>query len=318
MSSDSIRSKKGQLRRITISPLRYPGGKGSLYSKLKSIIRANDLTQGTYVEPYAGGAGAALALLVTGEVRRIVINDLDPAVFAFWSAAVAEPARFGERIAKVDLTVDEWSRQKEAYLSGSTDPFDRGFATFYLNRTNRSGVLNGGPIGGMDQTGNYKIDARFNREALTERIRVIGLHASRISVTNLDGITVLRKYAWRANTLVYADPPYFDKAGSLYLNSFNEDDHAKLAECLNGYADGKWVLTYDNVPQVKALYSDRRSSLFSLHYSAHRVVKAQEIMVFSDGLTVPPSPEVPQGNDCSAVRHITADVDAPHAVAASS
>lgn len=287
MSSASTSQR--QLQRVIISPLRYPGGKGSLYSTLKSFVRANDLTRGTYVEPYAGGAGAALALLVTDQVQRIVINDLDPAIFAFWSAVVAEPARFSERITKSALTVKEWSRQKEVYLSGSADLFELGFATFYLNRTNRSGVLNGGPIGGMDQTGNYKIDARFNKEDLTERIRVIGLHSRRISVTNTDGIKVIRKYARRSNAFIYADPPYFNKAGSLYLNSFSGNDHTMLAECLNGYSDTKWVLTYDNVPQVQALYSDRRSTPFSLNYSAHRVVKAQEIMVFSDGLTVPPN-----------------------------
>jgi DNA adenine methylase len=283
----SIFTNKSQLRRVTISPLRYPGGKGLLYSTLKSFVRANNLTGGTYVEPYAGGAGAALALLVTGQVRRIVINDLDPSVFAFWSAVVNEPTRFGERITKAELTVKEWTRQKELYLDSSADPFEVGFATFYLNRTNRSGVLNGGPIGGMGQCGNYKIDARFNKEALVERIRVIGLHARRISVTNDDGIKVVRRYAHRSNVLIYADPPYFEKAGSLYLNSFSDGDHAKLAECLNGYAGANWVLTYDNVPQVRTLYAGRRCSLFSLNYSAHRVAKTQEIMVFSDGLTFP-------------------------------
>jgi DNA adenine methylase len=280
-------SSRSLLRRVTISPLRYPGGKGSLYSKLKLLVRANNLSQGTYVEPYAGGAGAALALLVTGQVQKIVINDLDPAVHAFWASLVSEPDRFSERVQRADLTVREWSRQKEIYLGGASDLFELGFATFYLNRTNRSGVLNGGPIGGMDQTGNYKIDARFNKDALAERMRVIGLHAHRISVTNDDGMKVIRKYARRPNSFIYADPPYFDKAGSLYLNSFGTNDHAKLAECLNGYADTRWVLTYDNVPQVHSLYSDRRSALFSLNYSAHRVVKAQEIMVFSDELTVP-------------------------------
>lgn len=284
--STSEYASKSQLRRVTISPLRYPGGKGSLYSTLKDFVRANSLTSGTYVEPYAGGAGAALALLVTGQVQRIVINDLDPAVHAFWSSLVSQPERFSERIKKVDLTVKEWSRQKEVYVGRSSDPFELGFATFYLNRTNRSGVLNGGPIGGMDQTGNYKIDARFNKEALVERVRVIGLHSRRISVTNVDGLKVIKKHARRPNTLIYADPPYFEKAGSLYLNSFGEKDHENLAECLNQHADAKWVLTYDNVPQVHELYANRRSSNVSLNYSAHRVVKAQEIMVLSDGLAI--------------------------------
>ncbi|MEW2284354.1 DNA adenine methylase [Streptomyces sp. NPDC047841] len=270
-----------------ISPLRYPGGKASLYTRLRAIVRANDLTAGTYVEPYAGGAGAALGLLVTGQVRRIVINDLDPAIYAFWKAVTSEPLAISRMVEKAELTVSEWSRQKDIYLNAPRDDYlNLGFATFFLNRTNRSGVLNGGPIGGMDQTGKYKIDARFNRSTLVERLRLISLHAKRISVTNTDGMTVIKRYSKRENTLIYADPPYFEKAGSLYLNSFEDAHHSSLAACLNSVSDAKWLLTYDNVPRVPELYPDRRREVFSLNYSAHRVTKANEIMVFSDALTV--------------------------------
>ncbi|MFD6493996.1 DNA adenine methylase [Streptomyces sp. NPDC060188] len=270
-----------------ISPLRYPGGKASLYTRLREIVRANDLTSGTYVEPYAGGAGAALGLLVTGQVRRIVINDLDPAIFAFWKAIATEPLAMTQMLNEVDITVAEWSRQKDIYLNAARDDYlTLGFATFFLNRTNRSGVLNGGPIGGMDQSGKYKIDARFNRETLTERIRLIALHASRISVLNTDGMAVIKRYSKRDKTLIYADPPYFEKAGSLYLNSFQDSHHSELASCLNKVSDSKWLLTYDNVPRVAELYAERRREVFSLNYSAHRVVKANEIMVFSDTLAV--------------------------------
>lgn len=270
-----------------ISPLRYPGGKAALYTKLRAIVRANDLTSGTYVEPYAGGAGAALGLLVTGQVRRIVINDLDPAIYALWKAVVSEPLAISRMIEKVELTVPEWSRQKDIYLNAPRDDYlSLGFATLFLNRTNRSGVLNGGPIGGMDQTGNYKIDARFNRKTLVERLRLIALHAKRISVANTDGMTIIKRYSKRDNTLIYADPPYFEKAGSLYLNSFTETHHSALAACLNAVSDTKWLLTYDNVPRVAELYSDRRREIFALNYSAHRVTKANEIMVFSDSLTI--------------------------------
>jgi DNA adenine methylase len=147
-------------------------------------------------------------------------------------------------------------------------------------------VLNGGPIGGMDQSGNYKIDARFNKVGLIERVRLIGVYSDRISVSNEDGLTVIKKHSRRSETIIYADPPYFDKAGSLYLNSFTGDDHSGLAKCLNRLPDTKWLLTYDNVPQVDALYADRRRELISLNYSAHRVLKAKEVMVFSDSLIV--------------------------------
>ncbi|MFF7201378.1 DNA adenine methylase [Streptomyces sp. NPDC008141] len=270
-----------------ISPLRYPGGKASLYPRLRAIVRANNLTSGTYVEPYAGGAGAALGLLVTGQVRRVVINDLDPAIYAFWKAVVDDPMAMADRIKKVNLTVSEWSKQKEAYLSAPREDYlTLGFATFFLNRTNRSGVLNAGPIGGVDQTGKYKIDARFNRETLIERMRLISLHSKRITVLNSDGMSVIKRYSKRDDTLVYADPPYFEKAGSLYLNSFDDTRHASLARCLNEVSDSLWVLTYDNVPRVTELYEARRREVFSLNYSAHRVTKADEIMVFSDSLTV--------------------------------
>lgn len=271
-------------RRVMASPLRYPGGKGALYSRLRKVVRDNGLAGCTYVEPYAGGAGAGLALLVTGQVEKVVINDLDPAIHAFWSSLVADPDSMIARIKKVPLNVKEWRRQKSIYTGGGSDISALGFATFYLNRTNRSGVLNGGPIGGIDQTGNYPIDARFNREDLAERIRTLGLFADRITVTCQDGRAVVRKHAAKSSTFVYADPPYFDKAGSLYMNYFKAEDHEALARDLNSKAKGNWLLTYDAVPQVESLYSERRVRRFGLRYSAHRVIKATEVAVLSDSL----------------------------------
>ncbi|MEU1051632.1 DNA adenine methylase [Streptomyces sp. NPDC005876] len=270
-----------------ISPLRYPGGKSSLYPRLRSIVRENGLTSGTYVEPYAGGAGAAMGLLVTGQVDSVVINDFDPAIYAFWKLVVQAPDELSRMIGSAELSVSEWIRQKEIYLTAERDNYiDLGFAVFYLNRTNRSGVLNGGPIGGMNQSGNYKIDARFNKEALIERIRLIALHASRVTVLNMDGIDVIDRYSKDREVLIYADPPYFEKAGSLYLNSFADAHHSALASCLNSVKKARWLLTYDNVPRVAELYSKRRREVFSLNYSAHRVVKATEVMVYSDSLLV--------------------------------
>lgn len=275
-------------KRVIVSPLRYPGGKGLLYSRLRTIIRENGLASSVYVEPYAGGAGAALALLVSGQVDRIAINDLDPAVYAFWATIQSEPGWLIEQIHKTKLDVNEWRKQREIYQSADIDrQAELGFATFYLNRTNRSGVLNGGPIGGLDQSGNYKIDARFNRDGLAERIRLIALHADRITVTNENGLDVISRYADRSDAFIYADPPYFEKAGSLYLHAFEEADHEALAKCLKGVRRSNWILTYDNVPQVAALYSELRRRLFALNYSAHRVMKATEAMVFSPGLLIP-------------------------------
>jgi DNA adenine methylase len=181
-------------------------------------------------------------LLVPGQVSSVVINDLDPAVFAFWSTLVDDRDTLIGKLESVPLTVKEWRTQKEVYSSRTTDIDALGSATFSLNRTNRSGVLNGGPIGGLDQTGNYLIDARLNREELADRVRTLGLHREHIIVLNSDGRTVVRDYASRPDMVLYADPPYFEKAGSLYMNSLKAHDHRALAEDLNALSARRWVL----------------------------------------------------------------------------
>lgn len=283
-----------EFKRPLISPLRYPGGKGALYPLIKSLIRANGLSGCTYIEPYAGGVGAGLALLVTGEVSRLVVNDLDPHVASLWRALLQDPKEFRGRIESVPLNVGEWERQKSVFLDLNSPEFDRGFASFYLNRTNRSGILNGGPIGGMDQTGNYKIDARFNRSDLSERVRLISLYRSRITVRSENGVDVAREMLADPSNFVYLDPPYFEKAGSLYLNSFKAEDHEQLARMLNSMPKSNWILTYDNVPRVGELYRERTSRQIGLNYSAHRVTRATEILVLSDAITdVMPSEDRP-------------------------
>ncbi|WP_419402777.1 DNA adenine methylase [Mycobacteroides abscessus] len=271
--------------RPMVSPLRYPGGKGALFTRLKAMIRSNDLTRCTYVEPYAGGAGAALGLLAAGQVNRIVLNDLDPAIYSLWLAITKHPKDFASRVRSTVPSLDEWHRQKAVQRRADFENyFDLGFSTFFLNRTNRSGVLNAGPIGGLDQTGNYKIDARYNANDLAERVRIIGLYASRIRVSSVDGKAVIKRYAEQKKSFIYADPPYFNKAGSLYMNTFEEQDHSSLAVMLNSYSSSRWILTYDDVPQVHDLYSQRRRRRFDLNYSAYTAKKATEVLVVSDAM----------------------------------
>jgi DNA adenine methylase len=274
--------------RPRISPLRYPGGKSGLYSRLRDVIRRNGLAGCTYVEPYAGGAGAGLGLLVTGQVSRIVINDLDPAIHAFWKLLATDPDLLRSRISSAKLNAKEWAKQREIYLGGADrdagNYSELGYATFYLNRTSRSGVLNAGPIGGHDQSGPYKIDARFNRENLSERVRILSLYLEAISVSCVDGKDIIKKYAGQRSTFIYADPPYFEKSRGLYMNSFLPADHAELAKVLNSRSDRSWLLTYDNVADVAELYPDRRRHEFGLYYSAHRARKAKEIVVLADSL----------------------------------
>lgn len=290
MNTQSIAPKRPQF-----SPLRYPGGKSALYGFVSQTLRLNGAAGGTYVEPYAGGAGIALGLLLSEQVERIVINDLDPAIYSFWAALTEQPERFMQKLRDVSVTVDEWHRQKAVYSSADQeDTLGLGFATFFLNRTNRSGVLNAGVIGGQQQTGNYKIDARFNRETLLKRCQLIGLYANRIQVSRRDGLEVIDEHLDHPRTLTYADPPYFEKGSSLYLNAFGPQDHADLAALLNANSGASWLLTYDEHPDIEALYPDRSRYGIGVHYSVHRARKSTELLVTSDGLKLPPESVVPR------------------------
>lgn len=275
---------KIELKRCgNFSPLRYPGGKAALTGLLDQIIKLKQLHGSVYVEPYAGGAGAALSLLFLEKVDRIVINDLDPAIFAFWKAATENSDWFAKKVANVPLTVDEWRRQRAIYQDKSRrGTKELGFALFYLNRTNRSGIVESWPIGGLDQTGKWKIEARFNRLGLAARIRTLGLYRNRIEVRNEDGISLAREFLGKSEGLVYLDPPYFGKGKSLYLNHFDEADHEDLAALLNRHAKASWLLTYDNVEQIRMLYPRRSIYEFSLSYSAHSARVGSEILIPSD------------------------------------
>ena len=281
----SATTKRSEL----FTPFRYPGGKSALYRYLSEIIGLRNKGPVTYIEPFAGGAGAALALLFTERVERIVINDLDPAIYAAWKSMVGRPDDFRRLVNESELTISEWKRQREIYLSKDEDELRLGFAAFYLNRTSRSGVLNAGPIGGYDQTGNYKMDARFMRAALVGRLDRIALFRNRISVTKLDGLAAITSRAGDPASFFYVDPPYFEKGSRLYLNAFSTEDHQNLARELNERSSVDWLLTYDLVDEIRKLYTNRRSDELSLNYSMQKVGVARELIVYSDSIRLPSS-----------------------------
>lgn len=275
----SIRASR---RYGTMSPLRYPGGKAALAGLFADLIEDLGIASPVYVEPYAGGAGAGVALLRQGLVERLVINDFDPAVHAFWRAITEANTEFVELVRTVPLTVDEWRRQRAIYRGGdSTNVLALGFAFFYLNRTNRSGVLRGGVIGGLSQAGRYKIDARFNRETLAERILALGALADRITVSDLDGRTVIRQYAHDPSVFMYIDPPYVRAGSLLYLNAFNVYDHQALARVVDEVDGAHWLMTYDIAPLIERLYANHFRSRYELNYSARHPGITDELMIAS-------------------------------------
>jgi len=275
-------------RKYLLTPLRYPGGKTSLFEFFDEIIKKHEWKDVTYIEPYAGGAGAAISLLLLEKVRSIVINDYDPAIYSLWFAITEYNKEFTELVMITPVTVEEWERQKKIYKTADTsDRLLLGFATFFLNRTNHSGILNAGPIGGKKQLGKWKIDARYNKQNLIEKIKLIGLYSDRITVLNEDGADVIERYAKDKKSFFYVDPPYFVKGADLYLNAFKLKDHQKLARSLNKHKKSKWLLSYDNEKDILDLYPDRQYRTFDLKYSAHHNSKVgSELMIFSDTIDI--------------------------------
>ena len=277
------------------SPLRYPGGKGKLAPFMGLMINKMNIQNGTYIEPFAGGAGVALMLLMEGYVDDIVINDYDKAIYSVWRAIVNESENLVDRILETPVNIDEWKKQREIYAEQNKKySLDLAFATFFLNRTNRSGILKGGPIGGFEQTGNYGIDARYNSEKLVERIRAIAKYKKHIKVYNKEIVSfienVLPEYG--QNSLTYFDPPYFNKGPELYKNFFDKEDHAKIAHLILNGVPGNWIITYDDTPEIIELYRQRCIRRYDLNYSAANTGMSSEVIVFNDERFCPTNQEL--------------------------
>ncbi len=275
------------------SPLRYPGGKGKIAKFMKQFVKENFNDLPIYVEPYAGGAEIALTLLIEGYVKKVWINDKDFGIYCLWLSILNNTEEFVKKIEETKINIATWRKQKDIYKNQDKyTKLEVGFATFYLNRCNFSGVIKGGPIGGIKQTGKWKLDARFNKKDLIQRINKIAEHKNNILIYNEDTIDLLEKnkQIFR-KCLLYLDPPYFDKGNQLYTNHYKAKDHAKIAQCVSKLK-GKWIVSYDNVPEIVDLYkfvTSKNIREFNISYSAAegKNKKGTEIMFFANESIIP-------------------------------
>jgi DNA adenine methylase len=278
-------------RLIHFTPLRYPGGKGKLAAYIKRLMKVNRLLDGEYVEPYAGGAAIALELLLHEYVSRIHINDISRSVYAFWKSVLNHTEELCELVVNTPLTVEVWDQQKRIFENASDhEDLALGFATFFLNRTNRSGILNGGIIGGRDQSGPWKIDARYNAPELVHRITSIAGMKGRIQLTRQDALRFLKSGVnrWPEKTLIYLDPPYYVKGRDLYYDFYKPKDHERVARFVRSTIKSQqWIVSYDNEPAIRELYKGSPQVVYDIGYSARSPRQGSEVMFFGDELKVP-------------------------------
>lgn len=273
------------------TPLRYPGGKARFAPLISEVISANELTGGHYFEPYAGGAGVALSLLMDGLVEHVHINDADPAIAVFWRVATEKTEQLVAMVASEPITIEAWRHWRNVMLGHvPASELERGFSTLFMNRTNRSGILKGGVIGGKEQSGTYKIDARFMRDELCTRLERVGKHASGIHVYEEDAHQLLLRchQFLPSKSLVYLDPPYYVKGAGLYRNFYKHDDHVRIAKLLGSTRFRRpWVVSYDNVEAIKEMYAYAQPHAYGLNYTAQRRYTGSEVMFFSERIRAP-------------------------------
>jgi len=279
-------------KKVIKSPLRYPGGKGSLYPFFVETLKLNDTLGGKYYEPFAGGSGVGLALLSLGVISEMIINDYDYHIYSYWYSLLNENKRLVDAISAVDVTISEWHKQKNIYDNPDKfSVFEVGFSTFFLNRCNRSGIISGaGPIGGFAQNGKWLIDERFNKEGLIERTIEVGKLKKSISIYNQDAIVFLKEHFEKkpGKSFLYLDPPYVKAGNRLYLNLYKKKDHEELSDYLTTIRFLKWVLTYDSNDFVRALYRDLCSvKRFYKNYSLQNKVIGNELIITPKMMLLP-------------------------------
>jgi len=271
------------------SPLRYPGGKRKLANFIKDAIVQNGILGGTYIEPFAGGASVALHLLFNNYVEKVIINDIDRSIYSFWYCVLNDTKELCDRINDIDITVEEWEKQRIIQLNKENAALiDLAFSTFFLNRTNRSGIIKGGIIGGKEQSGNWKIDARFNKANLIQRIEKIALSKDKISVHCLDSMDLINSLSLEIDerTLIYFDPPYYNQGSTLYVNHFTHEDHVKLSDYIKKL-ECKWILTYDETPEILGMYDGLEMKVLTLSYTASNKTRGREMLAFSEKFIIP-------------------------------
>lgn len=271
------------------SPLRYPGGKRKLAGFVRDVVIQNNIKGGTYVEPFAGGASVALYLLFNEYVNQIVINDIDRSIFSFWHCVLDQTDELCNKIIQTAITMEEWERQKAIQSNKDhADLLDLAFSTFFLNRTNRSGIIKGGVIGGKGQSGEWKMDARFNKTDLINRIRRIALHRDKITLHCADSIAFVNDIlpAVDDHTLIYFDPPYYNQGSALYVNHFTHRNHEELSHYIR-QLNCKWMLTYDFTPEIIKMYRDVEKRLLTLSYTASQKIQGSEMLAFSHNFIIP-------------------------------
>ena len=271
----------------TKTPLRYPGGKTQVSKFVAHTIQINHILHPIYCEPFCGGAGVAIALLLSGNVERVILNDYDSAIYSFWHAVLHDTERLMRAVYDTDINLETWNEERRIYNELKDSPaysFELAFATLFLNRTNRSGIITGGPIGGLQQNGAYLLDCRFNRENLVRKIQNIAERREQIDLYHLDAVDFIYDILMEQpydQAFAFFDPPYYQQGKNLYKNCFDDEKHILLSQAIQDMERFYWIATYDDSPRIHEIYQNMDMQYYELRYSANQKRKERELFFHS-------------------------------------
>jgi len=271
------------------SPLRYPGGKFRLATYISQICVKNEINE-LYIEPYAGGSSVALFLLFSSVIKKIILNDIDRSIYALWYSILNYPDEMCFLIENNEISIQNWKIQREIQKKKETSNLlNLGFSTLFLNRTNISGIISGGVIGGLQQNGKYKLDCRFNKVELIRKIQRIAAEKENIKVYNMNAIDLIKKIekGKKGSAIYYFDPPYYKKGSTLYLNHYKKNDHEFIREKISNIKNNQWIVSYDDVTEIRKLYSKFRNRRYVMNHTAYQTKIGKEVLFFSDNLVIP-------------------------------
>lgn len=266
----------------SLSPLRYPGGKYKIYDKVRNLIEINKLGDRSYVEPFAGGFGIGLRLLCDNVVQTAVLNDFDPHIYNFWNTILNYSDEFLQLMMDTPITLEERERQKEIFNDVYADQISDGYATFFLNRVNFSGVITGGPIGGFTQSGTYKLDCRFNKNEIKNKVKQIALLRDRIQLYNYDASELIAYHLQgRLQECFFnIDPPYVKKGHRLYTNYFKEENHRAFERTVAEHLENTyWIITYDDCELIRDIYKGYYMIGYDILHNVGGSIKGKEVVI---------------------------------------
>lgn len=221
-------------------PFRYPGGKFYALNTLRPFWE--NVPHDEYREPCAGGATVFFNKI---KARRNWLNDLDSELMCCYEV-LRDPVLREHMATDFSTEIASPERWKKYVDYTPQNQYEIGKKYYYLNRTSFSGKL-------VSAAWGYRPKRSLPPERWHERIIPCGTFLEGVKLTNLDFAEVIN--ASGVNVLMYVDPPYYlPPKHKHYRCGFDKIDHERLAACLK-QTKHKFFLTYDDCPEIRALYS---------------------------------------------------------------